>query len=92
MTESPAEAGDPAKGRRLGVLGLHALDGFSGHLLLDAHVELRGEANARAVNLTEDVGVLAVLTIRQHEVCSPDQRNVVAAELLSDDWADLSLT
>ena len=56
-----------------GVLLLDALDCLFGHLLLDAHVQLGGEADAGAVDLAEDVGVLAGLVIvGEHEVCGPD--------------------
>lgn len=50
-------------------------------------MELGGESDAGAVDFPENVGVGSVFRIGKHEVGSPDQRDIVAAEFFGDDWA-----
>ncbi len=67
-----------------------ALDGLFGHQLLDTHIQFGSEADAGAVDLTQDVGVLTgFIIVGQHEVSGPDEWDVVSTELFGDDWASL---
>src|SRR5699024_1156452 len=68
----------------------HARNRNSGNPLLDAHIQFRSKAHARAVDLAEDISVMAVFTISQHEICRPYQWNIVSTKLFSNNWASLS--
>ena len=46
----------------------NARNSNSRDLFLDTHVELRGKAHTRAVDLSKDIGVMAVGGIGKHEI------------------------
>jgi hypothetical protein len=47
-------------------------DSFNSDRLLNAHIQLTGEAHAGTIDLTQNVHVLFLFVPVQNEVCSPD--------------------